>query len=160
MGHLITDATDHELEAYRRAIVAEQERRRTLAEAPGKLDQIGRDVLAAEGITEGAEWQPGRAYPAGWRVTHEDRGFTSQISNNVWPPGDPNDPQTVRWWKPDPAPVPEDGVPVWGPGLAVQRGDQYRYEPDGRVYEVLQAHTTQVDWTPPAVPALWKEVGS
>jgi len=25
-------------------------------------------------------------------------------------------------------------------------------------YEVIQAHQTQADWTPPAVPALWREV--
>ena len=26
------------------------------------------------------------------------------------------------------------------------------------LYECIQAHTTQTDWTPPAVPALWKLV--
>jgi len=29
---------------------------------------------------------------------------------------------------------------------------------DGVLYECLQAHQTQSDWTPPAVPALWKVV--
>ena len=32
-------------------------------------------------------------------------------------------------------------------------GDRRRY--DGKVYKCLQAHTSQADWEPPAVPALW-----
>lgn len=32
-------------------------------------------------------------------------------------------------------------------------GDRRRY--DGKVYKCLQAHTSQVGWEPPAVPALW-----
>lgn len=29
---------------------------------------------------------------------------------------------------------------------------------DGKLYKVLQAHTTQPDWEPPTVPALWARV--
>ena len=29
---------------------------------------------------------------------------------------------------------------------------------DGALYRVVQAHTTQADWTPPTVPALWAAV--
>lgn len=32
-------------------------------------------------------------------------------------------------------------------------GDRRRY--DSKVYKCLQAHTSQVDWAPPVVPALW-----
>ena len=32
-------------------------------------------------------------------------------------------------------------------------GDRRRH--DGKVYKCLQAHTSQVGWEPPAVPALW-----
>lgn len=44
--------------------------------------------------------------------------------------------------------------PKWGSGLAVKIGDLYQF--GGTLYEVIQAHTTQADWTPDATPALWK----
>lgn len=37
-------------------------------------------------------------------------------------------------------------------------GDRRRY--DGKVYKCLQAHTSQADWTPPVVPALWVVVNT
>lgn len=55
-----------------------------------------------------------------------------------------------------PEPAPEDegaAYPVWAPQVAVAVGDRYVF--DGVVYEVRQAHTTQVTWEPPNVPALW-----
>ena len=48
-------------------------------------------------------------------------------------------------------------VPVWEPGIAVEVGEQYRYE--GVTYEVVQAHTTQADWTPDVVPAMFTPAG-
>ena len=42
----------------------------------------------------------------------------------------------------------------WEPGLAVAEGDVLQW--DGTLVEVLQAHTTQADWEPPAVPALFR----
>jgi len=44
--------------------------------------------------------------------------------------------------------------PVWAAGETVAVGD-LRYF-DGKLVEVIQAHTTQPDWTPDVVPALWK----
>ena len=45
--------------------------------------------------------------------------------------------------------------PQWrGDGLAVDVGEVYRFE--GEAYRVIQAHTTQVDWTPPTVAALFE----
>jgi hypothetical protein len=41
----------------------------------------------------------------------------------------------------------------WRPNQAVSAGDMRRYQ--GNLYECLQAHTTQADWTPDATPALW-----
>ena len=43
--------------------------------------------------------------------------------------------------------------PVWAVGLAVEVGQRYQY--GDRLYKVVQAHTTQADWTPDATPALW-----
>ena len=45
-------------------------------------------------------------------------------------------------------------VPKWAAGQAVTIGLRRWY--DGVLYECVQAHTTQSDWTPPVVPALWK----
>jgi len=43
----------------------------------------------------------------------------------------------------------------WIAGERVEVGARRTYE--GVEYECLQAHTTQADWTPPVVPALWRE---
>lgn len=47
----------------------------------------------------------------------------------------------VDWYKP------------WRSGETLAVGDRRAYE--GVLYEVIQAHTTQDDWTPDVVPALW-----
>ena len=43
--------------------------------------------------------------------------------------------------------------PVWSVGLAVEVGQRYQY--GYRLYKVVQAHTTQADWTPDVTRALW-----
>ncbi len=45
---------------------------------------------------------------------------------------------------------------VWKPGLSVQLGDVYSY--GAFLWRCLQAHTTQGDWPPDLVPALWRKV--
>lgn len=45
----------------------------------------------------------------------------------------------------------------WTVGEAVNVGDRRYYAP--RLYKVVQAHTTQADWTPDVTPALWAVVG-
>ena len=46
--------------------------------------------------------------------------------------------------------------PEWATGTAYTVGQRVRYE--DKLYKCVQAHTSQDDWTPPAVPALWTEV--
>lgn len=41
----------------------------------------------------------------------------------------------------------------WEVDTAYKVDDRRRY--DGKVYKCLQAHTSQADWAPPVVPALW-----
>ena len=41
----------------------------------------------------------------------------------------------------------------WEADTKYEVGDRRRH--DGKVYKCLQAHTSQVGWEPPAVPALW-----
>jgi hypothetical protein len=66
---------------------------------------------------------------------------------------DPVDvPALFTIWRPD------DGetVPEWVAGEWVYVGTRRQFE--GTVYEAIQPHVTQADWTPPAVPALWQVV--
>ena len=46
-------------------------------------------------------------------------------------------------------------VPKWQTGQAVTVNTQRWH--DGVLYECVQAHTTQSDWAPPVVPALWRQ---
>ena len=43
--------------------------------------------------------------------------------------------------------------PLWLTGIAVTEGQRYQYS--DRLYKVIQAHTTQADWTPDITPAMW-----
>lgn len=43
--------------------------------------------------------------------------------------------------------------PDWETDKAYAVGDRVKY--DGLLYRCVQAHTSQADWTPDAVPALW-----
>lgn len=52
-----------------------------------------------------------------------------------------------------------DGIelfPLWAAGAVYETGIRVRYE--DRLYRCVQAHTSQIGWEPPAVPALWTEV--
>jgi hypothetical protein len=44
----------------------------------------------------------------------------------------------------------------WKTSVAYVVGTLVTYSPNGRVYQCLQAHTSQVGWEPPSVPALWQ----
>ena len=46
--------------------------------------------------------------------------------------------------------------PVWAVGIAYEADQRIRY--DKKLYRCVQAHTSQIGWEPPAVPALWTEV--
>ena len=45
--------------------------------------------------------------------------------------------------------------PTWAAGLTVKVGDRLYYPGTDKLYKVVQAHTTQADWTPDATPAMW-----
>lgn len=46
--------------------------------------------------------------------------------------------------------------PVWQTDTAYTAGIRVRY--GDKLYRCEQSHTSQADWTPPSVPALWTEV--
>src|SRR5699024_4507069 len=89
-GMDIRDATDAELRQLKRMIDKELARRETFAKAVRQMDAIARDVLAAQGITDGDEWvQPTdatNAYPKDWTVTHDGKTWVSLTPANVWQP--------------------------------------------------------------------------
>jgi hypothetical protein len=48
-------------------------------------------------------------------------------------------------------------IPEWsGDSVAYEVGDRVVYE--GTIYECIQAHTSQADWQPPAVPVLFDPI--
>lgn len=46
--------------------------------------------------------------------------------------------------------------PAWKPNISVLLNEKYQY--GGLLYKVVQSHTTQLDWTPDIVPALFTRV--
>lgn len=46
--------------------------------------------------------------------------------------------------------------PKWAVGIAYEKGQRVSY--DGELYRCEQSHTSQADWTPDAVKALWTPV--
>ena len=46
--------------------------------------------------------------------------------------------------------------PTWRIGIVVAIGDVYYYAVDKNLYQCVQAHKIQSDWTPPVCKALWK----
>ena len=46
---------------------------------------------------------------------------------------------------------------AWAPGVSYAVGAQVTYA--GKLYQCLQAHTSQYGWEPPYTPALWKSLG-
>jgi len=47
-------------------------------------------------------------------------------------------------------------VAYWSPGTQYNYGDIVEYE--GARYKIIQPHSSQGDWTPPATPALWGRI--
>ena len=54
--------------------------------------------------------------------------------------------------------VPTLVFPIWNAGEDYAAGDRVRY--DDALYRVVQAHTSQLDWTPDKVPALYARLRS
>lgn len=68
----------------------------------------------------------------------------------------PKPPETSETEETEEAEAPESGATAWAPGLTVKVGDQLTYQ--GATYQVIQPHTTQAGWEPPAAPSLWKQL--
>lgn len=129
------------------------------------FDEWLRGIRKVDGDTALArEWvQPTGAHDAvrlGEYRSHNGVNWRSKIAANTTEPG--SDP---RWWvQEDPplAPEPEDEEPLpsfpdWAPNISVRVDERYVY--NGRVYRVIQAHTTQAGWVPSGTPALFADEG-
>jgi len=102
-------------------------------------------------------WVAGESVAMGDRRSYGDHNWMC-IQNHTtqadWTP----DTVPALWFKITPPPAAGEYT-VWDTGLQVSVGDQLWYpDVDTTLYRVLQSHTTQAGWTPPAVPALWEEV--
>lgn len=84
------------------------------------------------------------AYRVGQRVTYNGATWENTSAANVFAPG-------VFGWT-NLAPVPPTSA--WAVGVAYKVNDLVTYQ--GSTYKCVQAHTSQVGWTPTAVPALWQ----
>lgn len=153
-------------------LLAEFGRRQTMASAPGEIQRITEDYLAArdgtqpeptqEALADAAAWpawvQPTGAhdaYPLGYVVRHEGRLWRSEHAANAWQPGSQGAEGLWVEVSPDetPAPEPAPSAPAWQAGVHYEAGDLVTY--DGQVYRVVQEHTSQADWRPDGVPALY-----
>jgi len=101
---------------------------------------------------QGAEWVADESVIRGDRRTFSGKTWVALQDHTTqadWTP----DAVPALWAELVEAPI----NTVWAAGITVAVGDEYYYpDADGTLYRVLQAHTTQAGWTPPAVPALWE----
>lgn len=111
------------------------------------------DVVQHEGnIVESTHrglnhWEPGALAFDGriWRII----GTVEELQAAAEQPNAEPEPGTEQ-------PTDEPAAAEWRPGLDAKTGQRYTYK--GDTYEVRQPHTTQSDWPPSAVPALYKKV--
>ena len=135
----------------------------------GKLEkpEVATEEEAKTDAAKVPEWvNPGTDHSAMYRegdiVRYGDKIVRSTHKGlNSWEPG------TLgfdgRIWE-DITPVAAEENPAtgetitqWRPGIAATAGMKLTY--DGTTYEVIQPHTTQADWLPDALPALYKRLG-
>lgn len=79
-------------------------------------------------------------------------GFDGRIWEILETTDEPETPETSE----APETSEQPAAPAWKPGIVVNPGQKYTH--NGTTYEVVQAHTTQQGWEPPAVPSLWKKL--
>lgn len=115
---------------------------------------VSADVLDDEALAEVTElfpvWRPGIVVSVGEVYQHDGRLVEVIQAHTTQADWEPQNVPALFVVKRDP------NSTEWEAGIAVQVGEQYTYQ--GTTYEVIQAHTTQVGWEPPNVPALWSVV--
>ncbi|MGH8888338.1 MAG: carbohydrate-binding protein, partial [Acidothermaceae bacterium] len=101
-------------------------------------------------------WTQGEAPSTGGSGVWTDNGPCNGGGNSTTTPTPTPTPTPTSTPTPTPTPTqtPPSGVRQWAPGVAYKIGDQVTY--NGIEYTCRQAHTSQVGWEPPNVPALWQ----
>jgi hypothetical protein len=96
-------------------------------------------------------WQENVSYQTGSIVEYNGNNYKciqKHTSQSDWTPD-----TTQSLWRPIAEPSTTD---EWQSGVSYSVGDQVVY--NSIMYECLQAHTSQLGWEPPNVPALWSEL--
>jgi hypothetical protein len=108
-------------------------------------------LIALPSVVAISEWEVGVYYVIGDRISYLGVNYEVIQSHT-----------SASHWTPDIVPslykVLENACDegVWCSGLSVSVGEVYLYE--GAYYRVIQSHTTQGDWTPDIVPALFEKM--
>lgn len=97
-------------------------------------------------------WKAGEAVALGLYRSHLGKTYRCAQSHT-----------TQTGWEPPVVPalwtlVPNPGASAWYAGAAYALPAQATY--NGRLYQLVQAHTSQAGWEPPNVPALWTDIGA
>ena len=93
-------------------------------------------------------WKPGLKLAVGDTVMHGDAMFVTIQAHRTqagWEPGTATQALYRR--------VKTEGSTEWQPDTDYATGEEAAY--DGQTYICQQAHTSQVGWEPPNVPAIW-----
>ena len=127
----------------------------------------GQASINSDGATVGGSVVSynGHQYSAKW-WTQGEQPDTHSGPNDVWQdkgpcsgsgsPSPTGSPSKSPSGSPSTSPTPSGSsqYPAWQANHAYATGDRVSYA--GHNYQCLQAHTSQVGWEPPNVPALWQ----
>ena len=128
-----------------------------LAAVPEPLTDLA-GILTAVGVIIGSIWTAGRVLLNAFdkRAREANEPLAKQLTDLST---DLNEHRSYVYYHLGPngdAAVAEVAAlfPDWTPGAKVKPGDVLAW--DGTLVEVIQGHTTQADWTPDKVPALFR----
>ena len=123
------------------------------AVADGKLTD--EDLLSVQPALEGRAWQAGLSVQIGDVYSHGGflwRCIQAHTTQNGWEP----DKVPALWRKVEI--IHEDTKRIWQAGVDYALGDSVFYpDENGAEYVCMTAHTSQIGWEPPNVPALWQK---
>lgn len=149
----VRELSDSELAELEHAVEGEVARRSQLDAIPEQVAQLNQQYERGQENADAVPFEP---------VPHFGHGPGTVV---IWD-GDEHKNISGAWLTASPADYPlgwaqqtglPDDVPQWGPGIDVTAGDLLEYQ--GTVYRILQAHTTQENWLPDALPALYAPQG-
>lgn len=156
----LTTLSDTELADLAQQVTSEQDRRQILHDLPLTVASLAATYRVAMGLADGTAWrQPTGAHDA--VPPGESRVFEGHLWENTsgrplaHSPSEYPDGWTDRGAAEPHVPDPTEHEP-FRVGEAVIKGDIRVY--NGILYECVQPHTTQADWSPDETPALWKRI--